>query len=248
VKPRERFAANLRKAREDADLSQKALSHKCGWPADALVQLSKGAMRAPKPTTVREAWEAWLDAARAGTVRNRSGERYTTSTLRSYKTAMRRRVLPELGAARLADISQGDLQDFLERTMAAEKLSAAAVNVTIAPCGRCVCVPSRAGSCSSTLRGTPHAYSRRPARALRHPGRGRVLDRGRTGGQPRPVGHGAVRGLRRGELMALRWENVDLAADLIHVRKGWDPRTGKSGSRRAPGGGASRSSPRCATT
>jgi integrase len=29
-------------------------------------------------------------------------------------------------------------------------------------------------------------------------------------------------GLRRGELMALRWCDVDLAAGVIHVRRGWD--------------------------
>ena len=29
-------------------------------------------------------------------------------------------------------------------------------------------------------------------------------------------------GLRRGELQALRVEDVDLAAGVIHVRRGWD--------------------------
>ena len=29
-------------------------------------------------------------------------------------------------------------------------------------------------------------------------------------------------GLRRGELVALRWEDVDLATGLIRVRRGWD--------------------------
>jgi integrase len=46
-------------------------------------------------------------------------------------------------------------------------------------------------------------------------------------------------GLRRGELMALRVEDVDLAAGVIHVRRGWDPKEGeittKSGKdRRVP--------------
>jgi integrase len=46
-------------------------------------------------------------------------------------------------------------------------------------------------------------------------------------------------GLRRGELMALRIEDVDLAAGVIHVRRGWDPKDGeiltKSGKdRRVP--------------
>lgn len=70
-----------------------------GWRADALVVLSKGALRAPKPTTVREAWEAWYRGAREGTIRNRSGDAFKPSALRAYKGAMRHRVLPELGSA-----------------------------------------------------------------------------------------------------------------------------------------------------
>ena len=34
-------------------------------------------------------------------------------------------------------------------------------------------------------------------------------------------------GLRRGELAALRWEDVDLAAGVIHVRRSWDPVEGE---------------------
>jgi integrase len=47
-------------------------------------------------------------------------------------------------------------------------------------------------------------------------------------------------GLRRGELSALRWEDVDLAAGLIHVRRGWDVVEGeiepksRHGRRRVP--------------
>ena len=47
-------------------------------------------------------------------------------------------------------------------------------------------------------------------------------------------------GLRRGELYALRWEDVDLAAGVIHVRRGWDTVEGeidpksRHGRRRVP--------------
>jgi integrase len=47
-------------------------------------------------------------------------------------------------------------------------------------------------------------------------------------------------GLRRGELMALRWQDVDLAAGIIRVERGWDDREGlielksRAGRRRVP--------------
>ena len=47
-------------------------------------------------------------------------------------------------------------------------------------------------------------------------------------------------GLRRGELMALLWEHVDLAAGIIRVERGWDDREGvielksQAGRRRVP--------------
>jgi hypothetical protein len=39
------------------------------WRADALSALSKGALRTPKPTTVREAWEAWEKGVKVGSIR-----------------------------------------------------------------------------------------------------------------------------------------------------------------------------------
>jgi integrase len=37
----------------------------------------------------------------------------------------------------------------------------------------------------------------------------------------------AYGGLRRGELRGLRWEDVDLANGVIHVRRGWDDKDGE---------------------
>jgi integrase len=47
-------------------------------------------------------------------------------------------------------------------------------------------------------------------------------------------------GLRRGELQALRWSDVDLAEGVIRVERGWDERVGpvapksRAGRRRVP--------------
>jgi integrase len=42
-------------------------------------------------------------------------------------------------------------------------------------------------------------------------------------------------GLRKGELQALRWEDVDLATGVIHVRRGWDPVEGEIAPKSAKG-------------
>ena len=94
--------------------------------------VGKGALRTPKPTTIREAWEAWHDGAKAGTIRNRSGERFKPSTIRAYEAAMRLRVLPELGGAKLADVQRPDLQRFVYK-LDADGLNASTVRGTLLP-------------------------------------------------------------------------------------------------------------------
>jgi hypothetical protein len=80
------------------------------WRAEAMTAANKGALRSPKPTTLRDAWTAWLEGAKAGTVLNRSGNPFKPSALRSYEGAMRNRVVGDLGGAKLADIQRADLQ------------------------------------------------------------------------------------------------------------------------------------------
>src|SRR5262245_3399991 len=49
------------------------------WRADAASQVARGGLRAPKPTTIRQAWEDWYAGAEEGTVRNRSGDPFKPS-------------------------------------------------------------------------------------------------------------------------------------------------------------------------
>jgi len=57
--------------------------------------------------TLAETAGHWLEAASQGLILNRSGERYKPSALRGYEQALRDRVLPALGASRVADIYGG---------------------------------------------------------------------------------------------------------------------------------------------
>lgn len=102
------------------------------WRADAKRALDQGTLRAPRATTVPQAWEAWITGATAGTIRNRSGDPFKPSALRAYRGAMENRVLPELGSLRLADLHRPDIQDFAD-SLVAEGLSASSVQTTLLP-------------------------------------------------------------------------------------------------------------------
>jgi len=80
----------------------------------------------------REAAEAWRAGAEQGTIRNRSGDRYKPSALRGYEQALRTRVLPDLGGARLSDVTRADLQDLADR-LVGEGLDASTIRNAFLP-------------------------------------------------------------------------------------------------------------------
>jgi integrase len=197
-----------------------------GWRHDALVALERGTLRAPKPTTITEAANAWLEGARDGTIRNRSGDPYKPSAIRGYQKALRLRVKPRFGDVRLADLRSIDVQDFIDG-MLAEGLSPSTIDTTLNPL--------RAIYRRAIARGE---VAINPTRDLELPAvRGR-RDRiaspdeaakllGVLSKTDRPIWATALyAGLRRGELMALIWPQVDLASGLIHVEHNWDMHEG----------------------
>src|SRR2546425_7438233 len=79
----------------------RSLAEARNWRRDALHAIGRGALRAATSTTLTEVAEAWLDGARSGAIRTRSGDAFKPSTLRGYQQALKTRVLPELGGAKL---------------------------------------------------------------------------------------------------------------------------------------------------
>ena len=193
-----------------------------GWRADAQVGLRKGTLRAPTATTLRQAADAWLAGARDGSVRTRSGDAYKPSAVRSYEGSLRKRVLPELGAAKLSAITRVDLQDFADR-MLGEGLDGSTIRNTIMPLRAIY----RRALTRSEVAMNPTAGLELPAARGR---RDRVADpeEARQLIAAVPPGDRAIwatalyAGLRRGELMALRWDDVDLESRRIRVARSWD--------------------------
>jgi integrase len=233
-----------------SDAHPQALPHARGREvagAEATVALNRGEMRAPSTVRLREAGEAWLVGARDGTIRNRSGDAYKLSVIRSYEASFRRRLLPNLGAMRLADIRRSDVQDLADRLLA-EGLDPSSIRnalmplrvifrravgrgeIAVNPCDR-IQLPAVKGRRERIA--SPDEAARLVAT---------VPDRDR--GMWATALYG---GLRRGELMALLWTKVDLATGVIRVERSWDPKEratvatkSRGGRRRVPMAGALR--------
>ena len=68
-----------------------------GWRADAQGQVRRLELRPQTKLTIEQAWNAWLEGARDGSVRKRrTGERYKPGVLRSYGSGMKH-VIPTPG-------------------------------------------------------------------------------------------------------------------------------------------------------
>ncbi len=184
-------------------------------------------IRAPTTITVGQAGQDWLRGAEDGLVRTRSGDRYKPATLRAYEAALRLRVNPVLGSKRLSEVSRNDIQDLVD-ALVAEGQEPATVVVTIsavrviykrALARAEVAVNPVTGAQLPAVRGgrdriaTPEECSRL---LMALPMRDRGLWATAMYG-----------GLRRGELMALRIEDIDLEREVINVSRGWDVLAGE---------------------
>jgi integrase len=210
------------------------------WRHESQVALRKGTLRSSSRTTVREAAEEWLVAAEAGTVRTRTGEAYKPSAVRAYRQALKHRAFPLLGGKRLTAISHNMLQDFADRLLG-EGLSASSVRNTILPLRAIFRRAHRRGdvAVNPTLKLTLPVVRGERERIAAPTEVGPLLDVLET--DDRAIFATALyAGLRLGELQALQWDDVDLAANLIQVRRSWDRQAGfvapksRSGNRRVP--------------
>jgi integrase len=210
------------------------------WRQDGYAALRAGTLTADRGPTLQDAADEWLDAARAGIVRARGGAVYKPSTRRAYKQHLNLRVLPALGQERLGEITLPMLQHYVDR-LAADDVAAGTIAMTIMPLRAILGRAERLGVVSSNpTRGLALPTHRAPERRIASPGEiERVLEN--VAARDRALWATAfLAGLRRGELRGLRWEDIDLAGGIIHVRRGWDQVEGEiapkseAGRRRVP--------------
>lgn len=187
-----------------------------------VVAVQSGTLTEPSKRALKQAADELLAGMRDGTIRTRSGDRYKPSAIRSYEGALRRRVLPEFGGVRLADVRRRDVQRFIEK-MLGQDLSASTIKNAIDP----LRVIYRRALKNDEVAVNPTDGIDVPA------DRGR-RDRFATATEAatlidalpveqRPLWATAFyTGMRRGELRELRWSDVDLDANAIRVERGLD--------------------------
>jgi len=189
------------------------------WRAGAQTQAAKGVRLAGTSQTLLEAAEAFVDGLTSGAIRTRTGGRYKPSVVREYERSLRLHVFPTLGGARLSRIQRRDIQ-----RLADELLASGADPSTIRNALKPLQVIYRRAIEDGDLAVNPCERLRLPAARGR---RERIASPAEAAAliavlrlEDRALwGCAFYAGLRRGELRALLWDDIDLADGLIHVER-----------------------------
>jgi integrase len=214
----------------------KRLSEAKTWRRDAAAAVAHGDLAAPGRTPrLADALAELLDGMRTGAVLTRSSTLFKPGTIRTYAYAVEKLWAPELGHLRVHEVHRRDLQRLVDR-MRAEGRSPSSISGRLDP----LRVLYRRAVRDELVRSDPTEHLDLPA--IRHkpidvttvedPARLlAALDE-----QDRALWATALyAGLRRGELRALRWSDVDLERNLIRVARGWDDVEGEQDTKTIAG-------------
>jgi integrase len=222
-----------------------SLSAAKSWRDDSYGKLRRREMRAPSAMTFGEAAALWLLGVRAGSIRTRSGDEYKPSTIRSYEQALRGSrdgrggLLSELGTIRLSDLTVDDVQAYADRLLASGARPSTIHN-QIMPV-RVICRWRRREVAVNPTVGLSLPAVRSARVHIVSPPEAELLLAALAERDRALWATALYAGLRRGELMGLRWCDVDLARGVLEVTQAWDPKEHRmvapkssAGSRRVP--------------
>lgn len=189
------------------------------WRAGAQTRAATGVRLAGTSQTLVDAAEAFVDGIASGAIRTKSGERYKPSVVREYERSLRLHVLPTLGGAKLSRIQRRDVQ-----RLADDMLASGADPSTIRNALKPLQVIYRRAIEDGDLALNPCERLRLPAARGRReriasPTEAAALIAALRVEDRALWGCAFYAGLRRGELRALLWKDVDLADGLIHVER-----------------------------
>ncbi len=195
------------------------------WRVDALSKLQAGTLSAAKGPTLREAARQFLAGIQSGAIRNRSGRRYRPSVVTGYERELRSRIVPVIGATRLARLTRADVQIWAD-SLSGDGLAPNTI--------RNVVTPLQALYAWAIPRGLAHVN---PCIGLRLPTGEQARDRIATPAEAAAqiaalpandqaaLGLAVYAGLRMGEILAISWEAIDLNTRTLRVTHEWDEKS-----------------------
>ncbi|HEX9481569.1 MAG TPA: site-specific integrase [Solirubrobacteraceae bacterium] len=198
------------------------------WRGEMDAAVEQGKIKAPTRTTVAEAGRSLLAGMRDGTIKNRSGLLYKPSTVRRYELALDKHLGPLIGHVALCKLDRARIKAVVA-AWEREGMAASSVRNNLDPLrvlireaieDECLAVDPMAGA-----HFVPKGGGRRERVANRAEARELI--------EALPQSEQALwacafyGGLRRGELRALRWADVDFDGGVVKVERGWDDRHGE---------------------
>jgi len=171
---------------------------------------------------MRAACDAWVADGRKGIVRTKGGDPFKPGTTPAYEQALRLRVYPTLADVASYRVRRAHVQDLVDQ-LVAKGVAPATINTTV-------------GALGAIYAGAVHRdeLDISPTAGVKVPAARNGRERFATPDEAarflaavperdRAVWATAMyAGLRRGELMALRWTDIDLRAGTIDVARSWD--------------------------
>lgn len=172
--------------------------------------------------TVRQAGERLVAEMRSGVARTRAGRPYKPGAITAYERDLRNRVYPAVGPIRLVDVKRANVQAIVDE-MLAGGADPSTVQNAIKPLRVIYRRAIRAGAISVSPcdhLDVPAATGRRDRIAT--PDEAKELLAALRPADRALWATGFYAGLRRGEIAALRWEDIDFDSGLIRVNRSYD--------------------------
>jgi integrase len=192
------------------------------WRHDTIAGIRAGDVSADRGPLLEDAIKLWLADMRSGVIRNRSGDIYKPGAIVGYWQNLRLRILPTLGDRRMDEVTTRDVQTLIDG-LVRDGLAPATIDSALTPLKafyrRAV---ARGDARTNPTVGIEKPAVRCKAKRIVAASDARAMIAALDAGERAMWATAFYAGLRRGEMIGLRREDIDLAAGVLHVRRGWD--------------------------